>query len=78
MSTDEIIDYLKEIEDKSNSRDDGFPYVENYLEYVVSLKDAPDRFFTNLAINYIEKLFVLLPAYKTQERRKDFCCDGLM
>mmetsp|Transcript_5153 Transcript_5153/g.3843 ORF Transcript_5153/g.3843 Transcript_5153/m.3843 type:complete len:125 (+) Transcript_5153:941-1315(+) len=68
MAPDEVIDYLSEIERQSTNRDDTFPYVETYLEYVVSLRDAPDRFYTNLAIIYIEKLFTLLPPYKTQER----------
>jgi len=65
MAPDEIIDFLSETERLSNNRDDTFPYVEHYLEYVVSLRDAPDRFFTNLAVIYIDKLFVCLPAYKT-------------
>lgn len=70
MTPDEIIDYLTEVERLGGNRDDNFPYVEHYLEYLVSMKDAPDRFFTNLALIYIDKLFVCLPPYKTQERRK--------
>ena len=70
MSPDDIIDFLAEVERTGGNRDDTFPYVEHYLEYIVQLKDAPDRFYTNLALIYIDKLFVCLPPYKTQERRK--------
>ena len=65
MSPDAVVDYLKEVEAALGSgRDDTFPYVEHYLEYLVSLKESPDRYFTNLALMYIEKLFVCLAPYK--------------
>ena len=64
MNPFEIIEFLKSIESKYGNRDDTFPYVEHYLEYLVQLKDVPDRFFTDLALIYIEKLFVCLPAGK--------------
>ena len=67
MSPDEVIDFLKDIEKGLGQREDIFPYVERYspyyfklfryLELIVNIKDAPDRFFTLLGTIYIEKLF---------------------
>jgi hypothetical protein len=35
MTPDEVIDFLKDVEKGFNQRDDTFPYVEKYLEFVV-------------------------------------------
>ena len=70
MSADETIEFLSEVERSIGVRDDTYTYVEKYLESIVSGNDSPDRFYTNLALIYIDKLFVCLPPYKTQERRK--------
>lgn len=35
MSPDDIIDFLGEVERAIGARDDTFPYVEHYLEYLV-------------------------------------------
>lgn len=59
MTPDEALELLKEIEDslRDKLKEGVFPYEEHYLEYLVNLKDAPDRFFTLLATKYIDKLF---------------------
>ncbi len=35
MAPDDIVEFLSELEKKMGSRDDTFPYVEHYLEYLV-------------------------------------------
>ena len=35
MTPDEIMEYLSEVERLAGNRDDTFPYVEHYLEYLV-------------------------------------------
>lgn len=57
MSADEIIEFLTDVEKSIGVRDDTYPYVEKYLEGIVSSNDSPDRFYTNLANIYIDKLF---------------------
>jgi len=53
MSPDDVIEFLKEVENKG-LREDSYPFVEKYLEMLVEVKDIPDRFFTYLASIYIE------------------------
>ena len=57
MKPDEVLEYLDNIEKNSSLKEDCFPYVETYLEYVINNTDVPDRFYTKLATLYIEKLF---------------------
>ena len=66
MKPDEVLEYLDVIEKGSSQKDDGFPYVESYLEYIIKNIDVPDRFYTLLASLYIDKLFKLQPpTYKS-------------
>lgn len=60
MKPDEVLEYLESIE-KENPSKDGFSFMEAYLEYVIKSQDVPDRFYTLLALFYIEKLFKLIP-----------------
>lgn len=61
MKPDEVLEYLENIEKESPQKDQTFPYVEDYLEYIIKNNDVPDRFFTLLGSLYIDKLFRLQP-----------------
>ncbi len=63
MTPDDVIDFLKEFERGFDDRQVHFPYVENYLEVLTEQKDSPDRFFTQLGLIYMDKLFNIQPPY---------------
>lgn len=75
MKPDEVLEYLEQLEKSSPQKDDCFPYVETYLEYVIKHLDIPDRFYTLLASLYIDKLFRLQPpGFKSSKIIMNYYC----
>ena len=58
MNPDEVIDYLNSFD---KQKEDSFPYLEAYYEYLINSTSAPDSYYTQLGTLYVEKLFKLQP-----------------
>lgn len=58
MNPDEVIEFLSMFD---KTKDDQFPYLEYYYEYLINKPITPDSYFNVLGTLYIEKLFRLQP-----------------
>lgn len=58
MNPDEVIEFLNMFD---KTKDDQFPYLEYYYEYLINKPITPDSYFNVLGTLYIEKLFRLQP-----------------
>lgn len=70
MNPGEVIDYLNGFD---KQKEDQFPYLEFYYEYLINNTSAPDSYFTQLGTLYVERLFRLQPKqYQNPSNRPFF------